>query len=115
MIHRPLTQPTRFGQNAIQECEWCTTFTEYAAYTLPDIVLSYIKEAAFLGVVTMRGTNREAWRSATVGFLILACILDAYWMLTARIAIDQQELTMVGPISYFFSALGLTQRLSEVV
>jgi len=84
----------RFGQTAIQECEWCTTFTEYAAYTLPNIVLSYLEEAAFIGVVTIRGTNRETWRSTTIGLLTLACILDVYLILTVRIAVDQQDLTM---------------------
>lgn len=102
MTRRPLTRQTRFGQNAIQECEWCTTLTEYAAYTLPAIVLSYIKEAALLGMVTIRGTDRETWRSAGIGFLILACILDVYRMLTARITVDQQELTMVGQVSCRF-------------
>ena len=62
-------------------------------------MLSYVKEAALLGIVTIRGTNRESWRSATIGFLILACIVDVYWMLTVSIVVDQQELTMVGPIS----------------
>ena len=100
---RPLlTRSTRFGQNAIQECEWCTTFTEYAAYTLPSIVLSYLEVAALIGVVTIRGTNREKWRSATIGFLILACILDVYLILTVRIAVDQQGLTMVSSISCRF-------------
>jgi hypothetical protein len=98
MMHPDLTRSTRFGQNAIQECEWCTNFTEYAAYTLAAIVLSYIKEAALLGVVTIRGTNRETWRYTTIGVLMLACIFDVYWMLTVRIAVDQQKLTMVGPI-----------------
>ena len=69
------------------------------AYTLPVIVLSYIKEAALLGVVTISGTNRETWRFTTIGPLMLACIVDVYWMLTVRIAVNQQELTMVGLIS----------------
>ncbi|KAF9653727.1 hypothetical protein BDM02DRAFT_3177582 [Thelephora ganbajun] len=84
----------RFGQNTIQECEWCTNFTEYATYTLSAIVLSYIKEAALLGVVTIRGTDRETWRTTTIGFLMFTCIVDVYWMLTVRITVDQQELTM---------------------
>ena len=95
-----LTRSTRFGQDTIQDCEWCATFTEYAAYTLPVIVLSYIKEAALLGMVTMRGTNRETWRSTTIGSLMLACIVDVYWMLTVKISVTQQEPTMVCPISY---------------
>ena len=65
-------------------------------------MLSYIKETALLGVVTIRGSNRETWRSAAIGSLILACILDVYRMLTARIAIDKQELTMVGQVSCCF-------------
>lgn len=98
MIHPDLTLSTRFGQNTVQECEWCVSFTEYAVYTLAAIVLSYIKEAALLGLVTIRGTDRETWRSTTIGVLMLACIADVYWMLTVRIALDQQEVTMVGPI-----------------
>lgn len=88
------TYLVRFGQNTVQECEWCVTFTEYAVYTLATIVLSYIKEAALLGLVTIRGTNRETWRSTTLGVLMLACIADVYWMLTVRITVDQQDVTM---------------------
>ena len=100
-IHGPsdLIRTTRFGEDTVQECDWCTTFTDYAAYTLPAIVLSYLREAALLGVVTTRGTNREMWRSATIGLLTLTCVVDVYWMLTARILIEQQEPTMVGLIS----------------
>ncbi|KAF9788143.1 hypothetical protein BJ322DRAFT_609118 [Thelephora terrestris] len=84
----------RFGQNTVQECEWCTTFTEYAVYTIAPIFLSYILEAALLGLVTIRGSNREMWRSTTIGVLILACSVDAYWMLTVRVTVDQQDVTM---------------------
>ena len=38
----------------------------------------------------------------TIGFLTLACILDVYLTLTVRIAVDQQDLTMVSPISFLF-------------
>jgi len=68
------------------------------AYTLPVIVLSYLKEAALLGVVTIAGANREAWRFTVIAFLTLACIVDVYWMLTVRIAVNKQEPTMVGRI-----------------
>jgi len=88
------TSFVRFGQNTIQECEWCATFTEYAVHTVTATVLSYIKEAALLGVATIRGTNRETWRSTVISVLMLACIVDVYWMLTVRITIDQQEPTM---------------------
>lgn len=98
MIHPDLTRSARFGQNTIQECEWCTTFTEYAVYTLATIFLAYIQEAALLGLVTVRGSNRETWRSTTIGVLILACIVDVYWMLTVRVTVDQQDVTMVGQI-----------------
>ena len=95
VIHPISLGSTRFGQNTIQECEWCATFTDYVAYALPVIVLSYIKEAALLGVVTVAGTNRETWRSAIIGFLMLACIIDVYCMLTVRVAVNQRDPTMV--------------------
>lgn len=88
------THFVRFGQNAVQECEWCTNFTEYAAYAIVPIVLSYLKEVALLGLVTIRGTNRETWRSTIIGVLMLAGIVDIYWLLTVKIAIDQQDVTM---------------------
>jgi len=99
VIHPVSLGSTRFGQNTIQECEWCANFTDYVTYTLPVIVLSYIKEAALLGVVTVRGTNRETWRFTIIGFLLSACIVDVYWMLTVRIVISQPDLTMVSLIS----------------
>lgn len=76
------------------------TFTEYAVYAVAPIVLSYLKEVALLGVVTIRGTNRETWRSTVISVLMLACIVDVYWMLTVRIIVDRQEPTMVGPAYY---------------
>ena len=115
VIQLDLTRSTRFGQEAIQECEWCATFTEYAAYTVVAIVLSYIKEAALLGMVTIRGTNRETWRSTILGVLMLACIVDVYWMLTVRITIDQQEPTMVCSVPYRPLSQRLIQQLFEVV
>jgi len=71
------------------------------AYTFPVIVLSYIKEAALLGVVTICGTNHEMWRSATIGFLMLACIVDVYLLLTVKLTTKQEEPTMVCSISCF--------------
>jgi len=79
----------RFGQNVVQECDYCHTFGEYAFYSIAGIVLLYLREAAAVGLLTIRGTHRERWRKYGLGLLIFSAIVEIYWTLTVEIRISQ--------------------------
>jgi len=77
----------RFGHTVVATCEHCHSFTDFAIYAIPGFLLSYIKQAAVIGVVTIRGTGKERYRSSAVGFVVLAAIAEAYWISTVQIRI----------------------------
>lgn len=79
----------RFGQNVVQDCDYCHTLGEYALYALPGVVLLYLREAFVIGVVTIRGTHRERWRIYGIGLLVFAFIVEIYWTLSVKIQISQ--------------------------
>ncbi|GBE89129.1 hypothetical protein SCP_1501340 [Sparassis crispa] len=79
----------RFGQAVVQDCEHCKTFDEYALFALPRALLEYIRETVILGLLTITGSDRERWRTYTVGALLGAAIIEGYWILTAPIHIPK--------------------------
>jgi hypothetical protein len=40
----------RFGHNVVATCDYCYEFVDFACYAMPRPILSYIREAAFIGV-----------------------------------------------------------------
>lgn len=80
----------RFGQDVVQNCNHCHTFGEYALYALPGIVLLYLRQAAVVGLITIRGTHREPWRTHGIGLLLFAAIAEVYWTLSVRIQVSGQ-------------------------
>ena len=89
----------RFGQDVVQNCNHCHTFGEYALYAFPGIVLLYLRQAAVVGFITIRGTHRERWRTHGIGLLLFAAIAEVYWTLSVRIQVSGQgssyEIVMV--------------------
>ncbi|TFK80573.1 hypothetical protein K466DRAFT_558917 [Polyporus arcularius HHB13444] len=79
----------RFGQSVIQDCEHCTTFDEYAIFAAPRIALGYVKEAAVVGFVTIRGSGHERWRTYAIGALVGAFILEGYKLGTTSVRIPR--------------------------
>lgn len=73
----------------VQECDYCHTFGEYAFYSIAGVVLLYLREAAAIGLVTIRGTHRERWRKYGVGLLVFSAIVEIYWTLSVEIQISQ--------------------------
>ncbi|KAI0690996.1 hypothetical protein C8T65DRAFT_670963 [Cerioporus squamosus] len=82
----------RFGQAVIQDCEHCTTFDEYAIFAAPRIALGYVKEAAVVGLVTIRGSGHERWRTYTIAALVGAFILEGYKLGTTPVRIPRDGL-----------------------
>ncbi|KAL0958017.1 hypothetical protein HGRIS_000192 [Hohenbuehelia grisea] len=80
----------RFGQRVLQTCEYCQTYDEYALYALPGPLLAYIQEAALIGLVTIRGTHRERWRTLGVGAVVAAAVLEGWYISTVPIRIPRK-------------------------
>ena len=95
-VYRLLTRRTswvRFGHNAVAECEHCSTFYDYALYALPRPLLEYVREAAFVGLVTIRGSVRERWRLWGLGVLVGCALLEGYLVLTMNVTVSKDEKT----------------------
>ncbi|OBZ77475.1 hypothetical protein A0H81_02705 [Grifola frondosa] len=80
----------RFGQTALQDCEHCVTFDEYALFALPRALLGYVREAAVLGLITIKGSGRERWRTYAIGALVCTAVMEGYWITTVPIRIPQE-------------------------
>lgn len=77
----------RFGQSVLQDCEYCHTYYEYALYAIPRPLLGYIREAAIIGLLTVRGSRKERWRIFAIGAIVCAAIAEEYWISTVQIKI----------------------------
>ncbi|KAI8971262.1 hypothetical protein BD414DRAFT_426335 [Trametes punicea] len=84
----------RFGQTVIQDCEYCTTFDEYLIFSAPRIALGYVKAAAVAGLVTIRGSGHERWRTYAVALIVAAFIVEGYWIATTPIGIPRDGLNV---------------------
>lgn len=84
----------------LQECEHCRTFDDYALFALPRALAEYVREIALAGLLTIRGTGRERWRTYVVGALLCIAAAEAYWTATATIDIPPNGLDvfMVRPL-----------------
>lgn len=90
---------SRFGQHVLQTCEYCTTYDEFAIYATLEPLRSYIYEAAVVGAVTIRGTQRERLRTIGLGALVAAALAEGYWISTVPIKVPRRgepsDVTMV--------------------
>lgn len=41
---------TRFGHDVVVHCEHCLSYTDFAIYATPGLLLTYIRQAAIIGV-----------------------------------------------------------------
>ncbi|KAF8636356.1 hypothetical protein AX16_011007 [Volvariella volvacea WC 439] len=80
----------RFGHDALTHCEYCHGFDDFAMYALSPVLVSYILEAAVIGLVTMRNSHREPLRTLGLGILVCAGVSEAYNLLTTPIQIPQR-------------------------
>ena len=80
---------SRFGQTVLQDCEYCSTFDEYALYALPWALMGYIREAATIGALTIQGSGRERWRTYGVATVVVTAVIEGYCVATATIKIPR--------------------------
>jgi hypothetical protein len=58
-------------------------------FALPGPLLQYVREAAVIGVVTLRDSHRGHWRGVGILLLIAACLVEALYILQAQIIIPR--------------------------
>ncbi|EKM76498.1 hypothetical protein AGABI1DRAFT_78621 [Agaricus bisporus var. burnettii JB137-S8] len=78
----------RFGHNAIAQCEWCSSFEDFALYSLPAVLLGYLREAGVIGMLTLNSSERGYLRPLGIGSLVIACLTELYWIVTSPISVD---------------------------
>ncbi|KAF5383280.1 hypothetical protein D9615_005049 [Tricholomella constricta] len=71
----------RFGHNVLATCTYCHSFEDFALYALPRPVMSYLREIAFLGLITTRR------RKVAVTALLAMALLEFYVLATVEIKI----------------------------
>ncbi|KAG5652502.1 hypothetical protein H0H81_004815 [Sphagnurus paluster] len=71
----------RFGHNVLATCTYCQSFEDFAMYALPRPLISYIREIAFVGLIT---TSRRKAATTALFFIFVA---EFYWLLTVDIKI----------------------------
>jgi hypothetical protein len=92
----------RFGQTAIVECGHCSTYWDYAIYALPGPLLQYVRTAAMVGLITIRGSWREHWRTLTISSVIAVALAEAYYVMTAIVQVPEDGISVFWVRSIFF-------------
>jgi hypothetical protein len=64
----------------VSSCEFCHTFSDHAIYALPTTLLQYVRTACLVGILTIRGSHKERWRTLAVTSLIFAALCEAWWV-----------------------------------
>ncbi|TFK41443.1 hypothetical protein BDQ12DRAFT_677992 [Crucibulum laeve] len=77
----------RFGHNVLTGCEYCHNFDDFLLFSIPRPLLSYIREIAIVGLVTMSSNNRAHLRPVGVGALIISGLTETYYTLTSPVVI----------------------------
>ncbi|THH30570.1 hypothetical protein EUX98_g3622 [Antrodiella citrinella] len=82
----------RFGQSVLQDCEYCTTYDEFALYALPGPLLEYVRETAFIALVTIRGSHRERWRTYASAGVVCVAALEGYMVASHAVRVPKDGL-----------------------
>ncbi|KAK0442109.1 hypothetical protein EV421DRAFT_594387 [Armillaria borealis] len=80
----------RFGHDVVATCEYCHSYGDFAFFALSTSILSYIREIAIVGLVTIRGTYRERHRTLGIGALICVAVMEGYFKTTRIIQIPNE-------------------------
>ncbi|KAG5645513.1 hypothetical protein DXG03_005923 [Asterophora parasitica] len=72
----------RFGHNVLATCTYCHSFEDFVLYSLPRPVLSYVREIAFIGLVTTRR------RKLAVLTLLIMALSEFYVLATVTIQVS---------------------------
>ncbi|ESK96635.1 hypothetical protein Moror_6855 [Moniliophthora roreri MCA 2997] len=79
----------RFGHNALATCEYCSSYTDFALYALPGPLLAYLREATLIGLITIKGTRLERYRTYGIGPLVAVAATECYWISSVAITIPK--------------------------
>ncbi|KAF8317152.1 hypothetical protein DL93DRAFT_2077343 [Clavulina sp. PMI_390] len=79
----------RFGHDAVQYCDYCHSFTDFGLFMLPVTGLQYMRTIMLVGLMSIPGSGKRAWRGWFVGMLVLAGLFEAWTLLTVQITITQ--------------------------
>ncbi|KAG7097435.1 hypothetical protein E1B28_004779 [Marasmius oreades] len=80
----------KFGHETLSACVFCSTYFDFALYAFTGVFLEYLREAAVIGLVTIKSTSLERYRSVAIGVLIAAAAGEAYWLTTVGITIPRE-------------------------
>ncbi|KAH8827637.1 hypothetical protein DL96DRAFT_1599740 [Flagelloscypha sp. PMI_526] len=75
----------RFGHDVVTMCEYCRGADEFAFFAFPGLLLQYIREIALVGVLTIRGTNREWWRRIALWPVVIVGLVEVWYIATSAI------------------------------
>ncbi|TFK28543.1 hypothetical protein FA15DRAFT_665247 [Coprinopsis marcescibilis] len=98
----------QFGHDVVAGCDYCQSFWDFALLALPRPLLSYVREIAFIGALTLPGTPRSHLRALGLGILMLSALAEAYFTLTTPIALSPTEKPLITMWHDFFLFLRLT-------
>jgi len=69
---------SRFGQRAMQTCSFCQSSTDYSLFTLPGIVLAYLRTAILVACLASAPNYRARFRTYALGLLACAALAEGY-------------------------------------
>ncbi|KIJ15087.1 hypothetical protein PAXINDRAFT_77929 [Paxillus involutus ATCC 200175] len=82
-VHGSRTSFARFGQGAMQTCQYCSSAADYALFTLSGILLEYLHAATLLLLLTTSVNGRQRLRTITLGALTSAFLAEVYAFISA--------------------------------
>ncbi|KAF9566536.1 hypothetical protein CPC08DRAFT_682401 [Agrocybe pediades] len=80
----------RFGHEVLTTCSYCQSFDDYALYAFPAPLLEYIREIAFVGIMTLPKSRTAYLRPLGLGALLASLMTEAYWILTVPVNISSR-------------------------
>lgn len=52
----------RFGHDAVAQCDWCHSMSDFGLFSAPAIGLQYVRTVALIGLMTVPGSGKRSWR-----------------------------------------------------
>ncbi|KAK0482419.1 hypothetical protein IW261DRAFT_1396550 [Armillaria novae-zelandiae] len=101
----------RFGHDVVATCDFCHSYGDFAFFALSTSILSYIREVAIVGLVTIRGTYRERHRTLGIGALICVAVMEGYCKTTRIIQIPNETDASVFMLQWHDNLLFLRKTL----
>ncbi|PPQ83074.1 hypothetical protein CVT24_012469, partial [Panaeolus cyanescens] len=80
-----------FGHDVVASCSYCHSFEDFALYAFPGPLVQYIREIAFVGLLTLPKSASEHFRPLGLGALLAALLTEFYWTLTVPAPIATHE------------------------